>query len=260
LETSDASVTRELSLVFCTSPHSGNTPDAGTAERPVNLGRTHREEAATMTDNHFMRACHCSLEQVEDLLASNPGYFGARGADGETPLGAAAHSNQPEIVRFLLSRGMAPDIYAEIILGRVEQVQTMLQADPGLAHARAAGAHQYPPLYFAAISGQEAVAEVLLAHGADLHAEEQGITPLHGAAAFGQEGMLQWLLARGASVDALSPFGATPLHLAADGGHPGAVAALITHGANPHATTRDGETPREKARQRGHYGVADLLP
>lgn len=212
-----------------------------------------------MMDNQFMRACHCSLEKVQELLASNPGYLGARGGDGETPLGAAAHSNQPDIVAFLLSQGAPPDIYAAIVLGRVEHVKAMLRAEPGLAHARAPGAHNYPPLYFAAISGQDDAAEVLTSHGADLHAEEQGITPLHGSAAFGQEGMLRWLLARGASVDACSRFGATPLHRAADGGHSGAVAILLAHGADRHATTRDGETPLDKALQRGHQVVTDLF-
>lgn len=212
-----------------------------------------------MSANAFLRAAHCDLAKLQTLLAQDPTYLDARGADGETPLGAATHSNQPEIIAFLLSLGVPLDLFAAVVLGRKEAVLTFLREDPGLVHAKATTAHNYPPLYFAAISDQVEMAEILLAHGCDVNAKEMGITPLHGAASFRSLAMVQWLLAHGADVNAWSPFGGTPLHLAASSGFCETVTALLAHGADVSVQTRDSETALALAVERGHLRVVKLL-
>lgn len=212
-----------------------------------------------MVSNEFMRAAHCDLAKVKRMLAEEPGYLDARGPDGETPLGAASHSDQKEIIEFLLTQGVELDFFGAIVLGRVEEVRTYLQADPSLANAKNPCAHLYPALFFAAISGQEEVAELLLEFGADLNIEERGFTPLHGAASFGRTCMAEWLLAHGAEVNALMPYAGTPLHLAAYGGHQPVVDLLLQHGADPQIRTKDGETAADKAREKGHEALADHL-
>lgn len=212
-----------------------------------------------MTANAFLRAAHCDLARAKELLAQNPAYLEARGADGETPLGAASHGNQPEIIAFLCEQGVPLDIFAAIVGGWKSQVAAFLAADPILVKAKAPHAHNYPILYFAAISGQVAIADLLLAHGADVNAEERGITALHGAAEFGSLPMVRWLIEHGAQVDAWTPLGGTPLHRAAWGGHQAIAAELLAHGADPLVRTRDGESPLALALERGHQTVAEML-
>ena len=213
-----------------------------------------------MLQNAFMRACHCDLSRVRSMVEEDSSVLNARGHDGETPLGAASHSDQPEIIRYLRSQGVAPDLYAAIVLGDMAQVGEFLQGDASLATARAATAHNFAPLYFAAISGQEPVAGLLLAHGADVNrTDDRGLTPLHGAAQYGRAGMARWLVDHGAVVDAWSSFGGTPLHLAAYEGHADVAAVLLEAGADRGRLTRDGQTPLEIAVERGHADVARLL-
>lgn len=212
-----------------------------------------------MSSNEFMRAAHCDLTKVKRMLADDPGYLDARGPDGETPLGAASHSDQKEIIAFLLTQGVELDFFGALVLGRVKEVRAYLQADPGLANAKNPYAHFYPALFFAAISDQLEVAELLVEFGADVNIEERGFTALHGAASFGRTRMVEWLLANGANVNALMPYGGTPLHLAAYGGHLPVADLLLQQGADPRIRTKDGDTAAEKAREKGHDLLADLL-
>lgn len=212
-----------------------------------------------MTANAFMRAAHCDLAKVREMLAQNPDYLSARGEDGETPQGAAAHSDQKEIIEFLLTQGVELDLFGAVVLGRDEAVKASLEADPLLANGKNPCAHQYPALYFAAIGGQEKTAELLLHYGADVNITEKGLTPLHGAASFGRANMVQWLIAHGANVNAEMPFGGTPLHQAAYAGHEDIVDLLLQSGAEASLRTRDGDTPADKARERGHLALAERL-
>ncbi len=72
------------------------------------------------------------------------------------------------------------------------------------------------PLHWAAINGRPALIRSLLAHGADLDAEDNdGFTPLHYASDSRYENapaVVEILLAHGADVNAKSVAGVTPLH------------------------------------------------
>ena len=88
-------------------------------------------------------------------------------------------------------------------MGDVETVRTLLAEDPGLA--RASGKGQWgdrTPLHVAAEKGQTAIAALLLDHGADVAARDQGdnATPLHWAAG-GHLETARLLVERGAPVD-----------------------------------------------------------
>lgn len=114
------------------------------------------------------------------------------------------------------------------MLGRTDRVASFLQADPRLAHAT--GAHGIPVLFHAAICGHTAAADLLVAHGADVHAGEGGNTALHGAARFGQTDMVEWLLNHGAHVNALDYERKTPLRVAVETGHVAAAEMLRRRG------------------------------
>jgi uncharacterized protein len=70
------------------------------------------------------------------------------------------------------------------------------------------------PLHSAAARSQIEISELLLSHGANVNArQEGGFAPLHEAAQSGNLRMAELLLKHGADVDAMTDKGKTPLAL-----------------------------------------------
>ena len=122
------------------------------------------------------------------------------------------------------------------------------------------------PLHFAAaLSGDPAVIEALLAAGAPIAAREidRGQTALHGAArANGNPAVVKALIRGGAEVNARDSWaGSTPLHLATfnENNPAGIIAALIRGGANTNARDEDGETPLQMAERNGNTQAAAAI-
>ncbi len=99
------------------------------------------------------------------------------------------------------------------------------------------------PLQFAAGYGHKEIAELLIAKGANVKANNNnGFTALHLAASEGHKEVVELLIANGADVNA-GDGGWTPLHGAADGGtSPETVELLIAKGADVNAKAIGGET------------------
>jgi len=178
--------------------------------------------------DEFVGVSHGNFARVKELLEQYPALVHRQATWGETPLGAAAQTGQREIAEYLLSRGAALDICTAAMLGMTDQVAAMLLADPGQAHAL--GAHDIPVMYYPALHGYKEIAELLLAHGADINAGEGKETALHGAAGFGQTAMAEWLLEHGAQVNPKDFNGKTPLRVAMDSGHKDIGYILWQHG------------------------------
>jgi hypothetical protein len=105
---------------------------------------------------------HRNLSVVQELLAQEPALLNAAydwgGGDWETALGAAAHTGQREIARFLLAHGARLDIFAAAMLGDLAIVQAILTAHPETMNAP--GPHGIPLLVHAVAGGEEAAAVV----------------------------------------------------------------------------------------------------
>jgi len=103
-------------------------------------------------------------------------------------------------------------------------------------------------LMMAAFKRNRPAAEALVARGAAVN--RPGWTPLHYAAASGDEDIARLLIKRGAKVDAVSPPASgsyTPVMMAAREGHPDMVAFLGSQGANPKLTNSEGMTAAQIA-------------
>jgi ankyrin repeat protein len=103
-------------------------------------------------------------------------------------------------------------------------------------------------LMMAAFKRNRPAAEALVARGAAVN--RPGWTPLHYAAASGDEDIARLLIKRGARVDAVSPPASgrfTPLMMAAREGHPDMVAFLGSQGANARLTNSEGLTAAQIA-------------
>jgi hypothetical protein len=107
--------------------------------------------------NEFVLKAHGDLEVVKRLLEEEPTLLNAAwdwgGGDWETGLGAAAHVGRRDIALHLLERGARMDVFAAAMLGELEVVRAMLEAQPSLreslgphgislvVHAEAGGEH-----------------------------------------------------------------------------------------------------------------------
>ena len=118
------------------------------------------------------------------------------------------------------------------------------------------------PVADAAMRGDAAAVEVLIAQGADVNVPQgDGMTALHWASERGDAALVEILLNAGADVDVVTRIGDyTPLHLAGKAGSAGAVEALLEAGGDPVAVTATGAvTPMHFAAGAGSVDAVAAL-
>jgi ankyrin repeat protein len=175
---------------------------------------------------------------------------------GETFVPPAKNAVLAEI----LHRGAQPDRFEAAAVGDVARAAKEMAADPG--YLTAESSFGWAPLHFAAFAGNIEVARYLLDRGAaiDRRANTRFLnTPLQVALLTGQEKMAELLVARGADVRIEQAEGFTALHEAAQIGNEKVVKLLLDAGADPAARAKDGRTALGIARKQRHDAVARLL-
>jgi ankyrin repeat protein len=119
------------------------------------------------------------------------------------------------------------------------------------AHTGATGnIYSKTVLHEAASRGNCPIVELLLAHGADVNAENiYGLRALHFACNTFQDNpeVVNLLIAHGADIEACSTAGDTPLILSSRHHKPRIMAALLDHGADAGVHNNDGKTPLHHA-------------
>ncbi|MGC4075409.1 MAG: ankyrin repeat domain-containing protein [Nibricoccus sp.] len=175
---------------------------------------------------------------------------------------------EPELAHYVLSRGAELTVHAAARLGLVEKLRALLSADPKLVHAR--GGDGQTPLHFASTI---AIAELLLAHGADINAldVDHESTPAQYRVRDRQD-VARYLVQRGCRTDLLlaAALGDAALvrhHLDAD---PECIRMRVSHEYFPKRNHHSGGTiyqwtlgwfisPHEVARNFGHADIVQLL-
>ncbi|KPK86341.1 MAG: hypothetical protein AMJ81_01475 [Phycisphaerae bacterium SM23_33] len=200
-------------------------------------------------------------EMAEVLIAAGADV-NAKGKAGMTPLAYAvggwlAAGKDNPCVELLLAKGAKLDIFAAAALGKLDQIQAFLKADPDAAKATAMG--RITPLHLAATAGHTDVAAALLDSGADVDAgRTEWAAPLTLAAGYGRKEIVKLLLERKADVNAVDADRGTPIASAAYQGWTDIVELLLDHGAelepkDPRAA------PLEGAVRGGQAQVVKLL-
>ena len=161
----------------------------------------------------FVIPCHGQLDKVKAMLAAEPRFLHVVYEPWqESGLGAASHVGNRAIAEFLLAQGAEMTICTAAMLGQLDTVKTFVAADPTAANAE--GAHGISVLFHAALSGNTAVTDYLLAAG-----NNQDMSyALHAAIGKGRTEMVRWLLARGATQEATNFQGKSPLQVAKESG------------------------------------------
>ena len=142
--------------------------------------------------------CHGNLARVKQILDEHPELINVSATWKETPVEAAAQMGNRAIIDYLVGQGAPVDFFTALVLTQLDRVRKELAADPALANSR--GVHELPALYFAAIGGSVAAADMLLAAGADVNAKAEAAAPLHGAVMGGNREMVSFLIESGADV------------------------------------------------------------
>ena len=116
----------------------------------------------------FVIAAHANMEKTRQLLEAQPALVNATwdwgGGDWETGLGGAAHMGSREVALYLLSKGARMDVFCAAMLGKIDIVKAFLAADPKIVDLP--GPHRIPLIRHAMAGKQDAVVELLKAHGA----------------------------------------------------------------------------------------------
>ncbi len=203
---------------------------------------------------------HGDLDQVTQLLSQQPGLASARTGAGLSAVLLAAYYGHPAIARLLAGRRPDLDIFEASAVGDLERVQSLLSEHPELANAYAPDGFQ--PLGLACFFGHEAVARLLVESGAQINSPSkntQRVMPLHSAAASRSLEIARLLLEHGADPDALQEGDFTPLHEAAANGQLELVRLLLAHGADINLSQKPGQTAIAFAQKAGHQEVAEFL-
>jgi ankyrin repeat protein len=200
------------------------------------------------------------VRQVRTLLAEDRALAALQMPSGETPLMAALYRGHMNIVEALLEAGAPLDVFAAAALGKVDEIDRILDESPASVNAFAYDG--WTPLHLAAFFGRHDMADRLLQAGADMSAESRNSirnTPLHAALAGNHPDIALLLIERGAPVGARDAGGHTPLHIAAENGSVDAVKALLARGADPHGVDGEEKTPLARAAARNHAAVIDAI-
>jgi ankyrin repeat protein len=193
--------------------------------------------------NLIQAAGQGDLRAIQEALAAGA-PVDSRNAAGDTALAAAVIKKQAEAVRVLLAAHANPNV------------------------PTSSGQETVRPLCFAGFSGQQGIADALLAAGAAPSANSSlsdgkeivQLTPAACAAVGGNVGTLNAILQKGGSPDADKAVknGRPPLFYGVDKNHPDIIAALCSKKANPNVTVRGNSLLRESL-QAKRYGAAQAL-
>ena len=194
------------------------------------------------------------------MVSADPTLIDAHSRTGESAILTAVYHRQKEIVNLLVARGVTMSVFEACAAGEMERVERLLASDPAAVHSFSTDG--WTPLHLAAFFGHPKIAELLLAHRADVIARSRsanGNTPLHAALAGNHKLVAALLIGHGADVNAADAQGWRPLHLAAANNNIDAMKQLIAQGADVHAPNGEAKTALSLATEKNHREAAAFL-
>lgn len=210
-----------------------------------------------MSESLFNAIAAGDEERLREQLDEQPDLAGTRNEDGLSPVLHALYNGKGELVEVLLEANPPLDVFDAAAVGRTHGLEKLLDGEAELA--RSWSPDGFTALHYAAFFGQEDAARILLERGAEVGLVARNatirVTPLHSAASGAHPGIVRLLLEHGADPNAGQDGGFTPLHSAAANDDRETVEALLEAGADPALANDEGKTPADLAGD----GVRDLL-
>ena len=182
-------------------------------------------------------------------LERDPELAGERNADGLSPVRYALYNGKQELVEPLLDANPPLDVFDAAAVGRTRGLEELLDPEPELVTSWSSDG--FTALHLAAFFGQEEAAKILVERGAEVNLVARNanihVTPLQSAAAGSHPGIVKLLLEHGADPNAAQDGGFTPLHSAAQNDDRESAEALLEAGADPSLANDEGKTPADLA-------------
>lgn len=186
-----------------------------------------------------------------------------KGYENQTPLLWAAENRRYGIVKLLISQcgvnidemDVSGNTALSYAVADEHEAVAKLLLDKGAGFDTRNGF--MTPLKIASMRGNEAIARLLIANGANVNF---GLwTPIAKASKHGHEAIVRLLIEKGADVNVLDPDGWTPLVHALNGGHLSIARLLLDEGADVNVLGPAGCTPLSWASYQGYDAVASHL-
>jgi ankyrin repeat protein len=213
-----------------------------------------------VTQQFFQAIRAGDREKVDSLLSADATLLAAKDDKGLGAYTAAKYSGRNDIAALLLEKGVELDVFAACIAGAKERAIGLIGENPGLLKAYSHDG--WTPLHLACFFGHSALAEALIAQGAEVRARSHNPmqnTPLHAAAAGRSKDAVRALLENGADVNARQEGGWTALHAASQNGDVEMVRLLIAGGADVQGRADNQQNAMDLALTKGHQAVVEVL-
>src|SRR3954447_24428570 len=198
------------------------------------------------------------FDRVKAMVSADPTLADARSRTGDSAILTAVYHRQKDIVNLLVARGAPMTIFEASAAGEVERVERFIDGDAVNQYS----GDGWTPLHLASFFGHAKIAELLLAHAADVAARSRNAnanTPLHAALAGNHKFVAGLLIGAGADVNAADAGGWRPLHLAAANNNLDTIKTLIEQGADVTAANGEGKTALSIAQEKNHRETAAFL-
>jgi ankyrin repeat protein len=200
------------------------------------------------------------LDRVSTMIEADQALLKSKNDSGLGPFVVAKYLGRSDIAALLLERGVELDVFAACMAGARERVSELIERDPELVKSYSPDG--WTPLHLACFFNQPAIAEALIERGADVQARSRNTmnnAPVHAAAAGRSLEAVRILLEHGADANAKQEGGWAALHEAAQSGNVDMVRLLIGAGAYVHARADNNQNALDLALTKGHQAVVDIL-
>ena len=200
------------------------------------------------------------LDRVSAMVAADKDLLSAKDKNGLGPFTVAKYSGRGEIAAMLLEKGVELDVFAACMAGAGERAAELIENNPQLIQCYSHDG--WTPLHLACFFNQPAMAEMLIGKGAGVESRSSNAmknTPLHAAAAGRSRESVRILIEHGADVNAIQEGGWTALHAASQNGDVEMVRLLIAGGAHVHARAANNQNALDLALTKGHQAVVEIL-
>jgi ankyrin repeat protein len=200
------------------------------------------------------------LAAVRESLNRDPSLLDAINEAGQSAALLAKYYRQEETATYLLSLNPKLDVFLACAAGRRDVVMGEIDRDPELLESRSGDG--WTLLHLAAFFGQDELVKALLDRGASIEARSTNAmknTPLHAASGGRQISTIRLLLEHGANANATQEGGWTALHAAAQNGDRETSELLLAHGADVQARAGNNQCALDLALTKGRHELAKFF-
>jgi ankyrin repeat protein len=204
------------------------------------------------------------LKAVQQGLERDPALLYSRDAHGQSVYLLACYAEQTAVASFFESKGIELDVHEAAAGGKVDRVNALLRAAPGLVNIPNLAGDT--PLHVAALCGRSEVIENAIAYGPDFamrNPKRKNATAAHlglqSAPKDAAEAMAFAMIGNGLDPNLATADGDTILHCAARRDYPRVIRLLLQKEANAEARNAAGQNALDVAVAGGNGGTAALL-